>query len=64
MAISSIQFYEGSVFPELVGDLIVALPGDRVPCDGVVVRGSAPGDTQVFVEGVRIPGLYHFAGIY
>ena len=30
----------------------------------IVVRGSAPGDTIVSVEGVRIPLLYHFGGVY
>jgi len=30
----------------------------------IVVRGSAPGDTIVSVEGLRIPLLYHFGGVY
>lgn len=30
----------------------------------IIVRGSAPGDTWVALEGVRIPLLYHFGGIY
>lgn len=30
----------------------------------LVVRGSAPNDTQINVEGVRIPLLYHFGGVY
>lgn len=30
----------------------------------IVVRGSAPADTQTMVEGVNIPQLYHFGGLY
>ncbi len=30
----------------------------------LVVRGSSPQDTSINVEGVRIPLLYHFGGIY
>jgi TonB family protein len=28
-----------------------------------ILRGSAPGDSQVFLEGQQIPILYHFGGI-
>jgi TonB family protein len=31
--------------------------------DGVIVRGSAPSDTKVFVDGVEIPIAYHFGGL-
>jgi len=30
----------------------------------IVVRGSAPTDTQTMVEGINIPQLYHFGGLY
>lgn len=30
----------------------------------IVVRGSAPQDSQVLVEGVPVPLLYHFGGVY
>jgi len=29
----------------------------------IIVRGSAPKDTKVFVEGVEIPLVYHFGGL-
>ena len=43
-----------------------ALPGvGRSPGLGaqLIIRGAAPQDTQVFVEGVPIPIVYHFGGI-
>lgn len=29
----------------------------------LIVRGSAPGDTEVFVDGVIVPLVYHFGGL-
>ena len=29
----------------------------------IIVRGSAPADTQIFVDGVTVPIIYHFGGI-
>jgi len=29
----------------------------------IIVRGSAPQDTQIFVDGVTVPIIYHFGGI-
>ena len=29
----------------------------------LVVRGAAPGDTRVFLDGQEIPQLYHFGGV-
>lgn len=29
----------------------------------IVVRGSAPKDTKIFVEGVEVPLVYHFGGL-
>ena len=42
------------------------LPGVARPPFGsgqLIVRGSAPTDTQVFLEGVPVPLLYHFGGL-
>ncbi len=66
----SLSIEEIQKLPGANGDtfkVVQSLPGVARPPGGagfIVVRGSAPGDTQVFVEGVRVPGLYHFAGIY
>ena len=30
---------------------------------GLIVRGAAPGDTKVFLDGQEIPQLYHFGGL-
>ncbi len=43
------------------------LPGVARPVAGsgfLVVRGSAPQDTLITVEGVHIPLIYHFGGVY
>jgi len=29
----------------------------------IVVRGSAPKDTKVFVDGAEVPIVYHFGGL-
>ncbi|HKU42991.1 MAG TPA: TonB-dependent receptor [Polyangiales bacterium] len=42
------------------------LPGVARPPLGagqLIVRGSAPADTQVFLDGVPVPLLYHFGGL-
>ncbi len=42
------------------------LPASRVrPVSAglLIVRGSAPQDTQVFVDGTAIPLVYHFGGL-
>lgn len=42
------------------------LPGVARPPLGagvLIVRGSSPNDTQVFLEGVPVPLLYHFGGL-
>lgn len=42
------------------------LPGVGRPSFGsgaLLVRGTAPGDSQVFLEGVPVPLLYHFGGL-
>jgi TonB family protein len=45
---------------------IELLPGVSRPPFGsgqVLIRGSAPGDSQVFLNGVPVPLLYHFGGL-
>lgn len=55
--------------PGSAGDTLKAvlnLPGAARPPFGaglLVLRGSAPGDSKVFLEGQQIPQLYHFGGI-
>ncbi|MDX2092826.1 MAG: TonB-dependent receptor [Kofleriaceae bacterium] len=51
------------------GDALLALqnlPGVTRPpvqSSGLVVRGSAPDDTAIFVDGTQIPLAYHFGGV-
>ncbi len=57
--------------PGARGDMLQAvqsLPGiakvDQIgPQDGLVIRGSSPADSRIFVDGFEIPILYHFGGI-
>jgi TonB family protein len=55
--------------PGTAGDTLKAvqiLPGvSRSAFDSglLILRGAAPGDSQIFVEGQRIPLLYHFGGL-
>lgn len=55
--------------PGTRGDALRAieiLPGVARPPFGsgqLVIRGSAPGDSQVFIEGVPLPQIYHFGGL-
>jgi TonB family protein len=45
---------------------VLNLPGvARTPFGAgqLILRGSAPGDSRVFVEGQEIPALYHFGGL-
>lgn len=45
---------------------IELLPGVSRPPLGaglILIRGSAPGDSQVFLEGMPVPLLYHFGGL-
>ena len=57
--------------PGARGDMLQAvqsLPGiakvDQVgPQEGLVIRGSSPADSRIFVDGFEIPILYHFGGI-
>jgi TonB family protein len=42
------------------------LPGVARPPSGagaLIVRGSSPTDTQVFLDGIPVPLLYHFGGL-
>jgi len=45
---------------------IQSLPGaSRIPLGlgGLVLRGSSPRDTNVYLDGVEVPLLYHFGGL-
>ena len=70
MARRSISAEEIQRIPGVYGDafkVVQNLPGvARQPAIGgaLIVRGSAPEDTQVLIEGVRVPLLYHFANLY
>ncbi len=45
---------------------VLDLPGAARGAFGggeLILRGSAPGDSKVFVEGQEIPAIYHFGGL-
>ncbi|HJL22448.1 MAG TPA: TonB family protein, partial [Polyangiaceae bacterium LLY-WYZ-15_(1-7)] len=45
---------------------IEVLPGVARPPFGtgqLIIRGSSPQDSQVFIEGIPVPQLYHFGGL-
>ena len=45
---------------------LTSLPGvARVPygAGGLALRGAAPRDTRVFLDGIEVPILYHFGGL-
>jgi len=58
-----------ATLPGSAGDAlgaVINLPGAARPPFGsglLVLRGSAPSDSRVFLEGQEIPALYHFGGI-
>ncbi|MCO4762802.1 MAG: TonB-dependent receptor [Myxococcales bacterium] len=70
MARRSISAEEIQRIPGVYGDafkVVQNLPGVARPpaiSGAIIVRGSAPGDTQINIEGVRVPILYHFGGLY
>ncbi|HJL20512.1 MAG TPA: TonB-dependent receptor [Sandaracinaceae bacterium LLY-WYZ-13_1] len=46
--------------------VVELLPGVARPAFGtgaLIIRGAAPGDSEVFVNGVSVPLLYHFGGL-
>jgi len=55
--------------PGTLGDPVLVvenLPGVARPTPGtgfVVVRGSGPEDTGIFIEGMKVPLIYHFGGL-
>src|SRR4030095_15251835 len=57
--------------PGAHGDMLQAiksLPGiartdNFGPNSGLVIRGSSPADSRIFVDGFEIPILYHFGGV-
>lgn len=70
MARRSLGVEEIQRIPGTQGDafkVVQNLPGVARGTGGsglLVVRGSAPSDTIITVEGVRIPLIYHFGGLY
>lgn len=70
MARRSLGVEEIQRIPGVQGDafkVVQNLPGVARGTAGsgiLVVRGSAPQDTSINVEGVKIPILYHFGGVY
>ena len=70
MARRSLGVEEIQRIPGVQGDafkVVQNLPGVARGTAGsglLVVRGSAPLDTIITVEGVRIPLIYHFGGLY
>lgn len=56
--------------PGVYGDalkVVQNLPGVSRPTPfsgDIVVRGSAPSETLLAIEGVRVPIIYHFGGVY
>ncbi|MEO7093673.1 MAG: TonB family protein, partial [Polyangiales bacterium] len=69
VTVRTLEQREMSRIPGTNGDALKSLqslPGvGRSPGFGaaLIVRGAAPQDTQVFVEGVAIPIVYHFGGL-
>ncbi len=65
----SIQREELEIIPGTQGDplkVIQNLPGvARTPLNTgfFIVRGSAPEDSRVYIDGHQIPALYHFGGL-
>jgi TonB family protein len=46
--------------------IVQNLPGVARPPGGfgmLVVRGGNPNDTKVYVDGVEVPGIFHFGGV-
>lgn len=68
---TEISAEQGRRVPGTQGDVlkvVESLPGVARPplgggSGGLVVWGAAPQDTRVYVEGVRLPLLYHFGGV-
>src|SRR6202034_3120855 len=61
-----VQAEQATRIPGTQGDVLKVvenLPGvARAAAGAVVVWGAAPTDTRVYVEGVRVPRLYHDGG--
>lgn len=69
VAVHSVEAEEVRTVPGSQGDVLKViqdLPGVARSPYGIgllVVRGSDPADTKVYVDGVEIPLLFHFGGI-
>lgn len=67
---TEISAEQGRRVPGTQGDVLKVvenMPGVARPPlgsgGGIVVWGAAPQDTRVYVDGVRLPLLYHFGGV-
>ncbi|MBN2344477.1 MAG: TonB-dependent receptor [Deltaproteobacteria bacterium] len=66
---TTLQIEEVERIPGTFGDVLTVvknLPGvarTGAAAGNIVVRGSSPEDTQVFVDGVEVPIIYHFGGL-
>jgi TonB family protein len=63
----SISAKQADRIPGTFGDVLAVVqnfPGvARADFGEIVVRGSAPEDTRVYVSGIDVPLIYHFGGI-
>lgn len=64
---TSIDARRAERIPGTFGDVLAVVqnfPGvARANLGEIVVRGSAPEDTRVYVNGIDVPFLYHFGGL-
>ncbi|MFC1611752.1 TonB-dependent receptor plug domain-containing protein, partial [Myxococcota bacterium] len=66
---TSIEVAEADKVPGTFGDVLAVvqnLPGvarSQFGTGAIVIRGSSPEDSQVYVDGVDVPLIYHFGGL-
>ncbi|OGQ92278.1 MAG: hypothetical protein A2284_03555 [Deltaproteobacteria bacterium RIFOXYA12_FULL_61_11] len=41
----------------------VARGGGGMEGGGIIIRGSAPEDSKIFIDGIEVPTVYHFGGL-
>jgi len=69
VVLTEVDAAQGRRVPGTQGDVlkvVESLPGVGRSAAGsgaLVVWGAAPQDTRVYVDGVRVPSLYHFGGL-
>jgi len=63
----SISAERAARIPGTFGDVlgvVQTFPGvARTPANSLVIRGAAPEDSQVFLDGTGVPVLHHFGGL-